>query len=100
MPSIGIATLCGFRRGRGAKTIVFFTFLDLRGQPSAGNRRVELLKPSFLVLFSVGADNPLRFRRWRGAKTVVFLRFLTYKRNPSAGFGVGAVPKPSCFCVS
>ena len=91
-------TLCGFHRGRGAKTVVFFAFLSVRGQPSAGSRRVAVLKPSFLVLFSVGADNPLRVSALaRCQNRRVFLRFLTYKRSPSAGFGVGAAQNRRVF---
>ena len=79
---IGIATLCGFRRGRGAKTVVFFTFLDLRGQPSAGFGVVAVLKPSFFYVSFCARTTLCGFHRGRGAKTVVFLRFLICADNP------------------
>ena len=100
------ATLCGNRRGRGAKTRGFLRFLpclrnSLRGsawsrcknsrffaisallaQPSAGIGVVEVHKREVFCDFCPARATLCGHRRGRGAKTRGFLRFLRCSRNP------------------
>ena len=84
LPTIGNATLCGDRRGRGAKTRGFFAF--------------------FVARATLCGD-----RHGRGAKTRGFLCFLICPRNPlrsrcrnsrsSAEIGVVEVQKLEVVCI-
>ena len=67
------ATLCGDRRGRGAKTHDFFAISNMLARPSAGIGVAEVQK---LEVFAISA---------------VLAR-------PSAGIGVVEVQKPMVFC--
>ena len=103
------ATLCGDRRGRGAKTHGFLRFLKfprdpLRGsawsrcknplvfaiskvpaRPSAGIGVVEVQKPIVFCDFCGARATLCGDRRGRGAKTHGFLRFLKFPRGPLRG---------------
>ena len=71
LPTIGNATLCGDRRGRGAKTRGFFFWRFFAVPPQSG----------------------------RGARTQGFLRFFDMPARPSAEIGVVEVQKLEVFCV-
>ena len=93
------ATLCGDRRGRGAKTHVFLRFLTCPRDPLRGSAWSRCKNPWFLRFLKFPRD-PLRGSAWsrcdfcgaratlcgdrrgRGAKTRGFLRFLRCSRNP------------------
>ena len=103
------ATLCGDRRGRGAKTVGFLRFLKfprdpLRGsawsrcknrwffaisnmlaRPSAGIGVVEVQKLEVFFDFCGARAILCGDRRGRGAKTHGFVRFLRCPRNPLRG---------------
>ena len=74
LPAIGNATLCGDRRGRGAKTQGFFAFLRCPDEPSAGIGVVEV------------------------QKLKVFFAFLAVPARPFAEIGVVEVQKLEFFC--
>ena len=93
LPAIGNATLCGDRRGRGAKTRGFFAFLSVRARPSAGIGVVEVQKLEVFCFF-VGA-RALRGSAWSRCKNSRFFAFLTFPDEPSAGIG----QKLEVFCV-
>ena len=101
LPTIGNATLCGDRRGRGAKTRVFFVFLSVPARPSAGIGVVEVqkLKVFFFCVF-VGARATLcGDRRGRGAKTRGFFAIFDIPARPSGQIGVVEAQKLEDFCV-
>ena len=117
-----LATLCGDRRGRGAKTHGFFPISNLLARPSAKIGVVEVQKP--MVFFAISAvlarpsagigvvevQKPMVFcdfcgaratlcgdRRGRGAKTNGFFAISNLLARPSAGIGVVEVQKPMVF---
>ena len=66
------ATLCGDRRGRGAKTHVFFAILNMLARPSAGIGVVEVQKPMVFWRFLRCPPNPLQGSAWSRCKNEVF----------------------------
>ena len=100
------ATLCGDRRGRGAKTHGFLRFLrcsrdPLRGsawsrcknpwffaisillaQPSAGIGVVEVQKPMFFLRFLRCSRNPLRESAWSRCKNSRFFATFVVRTGP------------------
>ena len=113
------STLCGDRRGRGAKTHGFLRFLKfprdpLRGsawsrcknpwffaisnllaRPSAGIGVVEVQKPMVFCDFQHARATLCGDRR--GAKTRGFFAISAVLARPSAGIGVVEVQKPMFF---
>ena len=69
------ATLCGDRRGRGAKTHGFFAISNMPARPSAGIGVVEVQKPMVFCDFQHARATLCGDRRGRGAKTIVFCDF-------------------------
>ena len=67
------ATLCGDRRGRGAKTRGFLRFLKF-------------------------PRDPLRESAWSRCKNAWFFAMFNLLARPSAGIGVVEVQKPMVFC--
>ena len=87
------ATLCGDRRGRGAKTRVFFYYffsiLFWLARPSAGIGVVEVQKlAEFLrfLRFCFGSRDPLRGSAWSRCNNSWFLRFCFGSRDPLCDF--------------
>ena len=78
LPAIGNATLCGDRRGRGAKIRVVFAFLSVRTRPSAGIDVVEVqkLEVVFCVCLRCPRD-PLRGSAWSRCKNSRLFALLT-----------------------
>ena len=116
------ATLCGDRRGRGAKTHGFLRFPTcprdpLRGsawsrcknswffaisavpaRPSAGIGLVEVQKPMVFCEFQHARATLCGDRRGRGAKTRGFFAISAVFAQPCAGIGVVEVQKPMVSC--
>ena len=79
------ATLCGDRRGRGAKTNVFLRFLKFPRDPLQGSVWSRCKNPWFLRFLRCSRD-PLRGWAWSRCKIPwLFLRFLRCPRNPLRG---------------
>ena len=95
LPTIGNATLCGDRRGRGAKTrgCFFGRFFDIPARPSAEIGVVEVQKLQLFNVFLISRATLCGDRRGRGAKTRVFWRFFAVPARPSAEIGVVEVQK-------
>ena len=92
------ATLCGDRRGRGAKTHVFFAISAVLARPSAGIGVVEVQKlEDFLRCLTCSRD-PLRGSAWSRCKNSRFFAMFNLLARPSAGIGVVEVQKPMVFC--
>ena len=78
------ATLCGDRRGRGAKTRGFLRFLRCSRDPLRGSAWSRCKNPWFVAISAV-LSRLCGDRRGRGAKTHGFLRFLSCSRDPLRG---------------
>ena len=116
------ATLCGDRRGRGAKTRGFLRFLTcshdpLRGsawsrcknsrffaisnmlaRPSAGIGVVEVQKLEVFLRFLTCSRDPLRGSAWSRCKNPWFFAISAVLARPSAGIAVVEVQKLEVFC--
>ena len=77
LPTIGNATLCGDRRGRGAKTRGFLRCLICPRNPA----EIGVQTQGFLRFFCGARATFCGDRRGRGAKTRFCLRFLRCPRN-------------------
>ena len=91
------ATLCGDRRGRGAKTY-FLRFLRCSHDPLRGSAWSRCKKPVVFCDFCGARATLCRDRRGRGAKTHGLLAISAVLARPSAGIGVVEVQKTHGFC--
>ena len=91
------ATLCGDRRGRGAKNSRFFALIDMPARPSAGIGVVEVQKLEILFWFLICPRDPLRRSAWSRCKNSKFWRFFDMPARPSAEIGVVEVQKLEVF---
>ena len=115
------ATICGDRRGRGAKTHGFLRFLRCSRDPLRGSAWSRCKNRWFFAISKSSRTTLCGDRRGQGAKTDGFLRFLTCSRDPlqgsawsrcknsrffaisavlAAGIGVVEVQKPWFFAIS
>ena len=99
LPTIGNATLCGDRRGRGAKTRGLIAFFDMPARPSAEIGVVEVQKRGFFGVFCGARATLCGDRRGRGAKTQVFCVFFAVPARPSSEIGVVEVQTLEVFCA-
>ena len=91
------ATLCGDRRGRGAKTHGFLQFPTCPRDSLRGSAWSRCKNPWFFCDFCGARATLCGDRRGRGAKTHGGLRFLRCPRNPLR-IGVVEVQKLEVFC--
>ena len=80
-------TLCGDRRGRGAKTRGFVAFLRCADEPSAGIGVVEVQKLEDLLRFCGARMNPLRGSAWSRCKKLKVFAISDLPARPSAAIG-------------
>ena len=90
------ATLCGDRRGRGAKTHGFLRFLSCSRDPLRGSAWSRCKNPWFLRFLTCSRD-PLRGSAWSRCKNPWFFAISNLLARPSAGIGVVEVQKPMVF---
>ena len=90
------ATLCGDRRGRGAKTMVFSDFQHARAT-LCGDRRGRGAKTHGFLRFLKFPRGPLRGSAWSRCKNSRFFAISAVLAQPSAGIGVVEVQKPLFF---
>ena len=93
------ATLCGDRRGRGANTHGFCDFQSSRAT-LCGDRRVRGAKTHGICDFQHARATLCGDRRGRGAKTNGFLRFLRCPRNPLRGSAWSRCKNSRFFAIS
>ena len=94
-------TLCGDRRGRGAKTHGFFAISNMPARPSAGIGVVEVQKPMVFLRFPTFPRDPLRGSAWSRCKNpCFFLRFPTCPRDPLRGSAWSRCKNPWFFAIS
>ena len=78
LPTIGNATLCGDRRGRGAKTRVVFCFFRYARATLCGDRRGRGAKTRGFLLFLVCPRDPLRRSAVEVQELEVFVREMAF----------------------
>ena len=91
------ATLCGDRRGRGAKTDGFLRFLKFPRDPLRGSAWSRCKNRWFLQFLTCSRD-PLRGSAWSRCKNPWFFAISAVPAQPSAGIGVVEVQKLEVFC--
>ena len=91
------ATLCGDRRGRGAKTRGFLRFLKFPRDPLWESAWSRCKNPWFFPMFYLLA-HPLRESAWSRCKNPWFFAMFNLLARPSAGIGVVEVQKLEVFC--
>ena len=91
------ATLCGDRRGRGAKTHGFLRFPTCLRDPLRGSAWSRCKNPWFLR-FPTCPRDPLRGSAWSRCKNSRFFAISEVLAQPSAGIGVVEVQKLEVFC--
>ena len=94
------ATLCGDRRGRGAKTHDFLRFLKFPRDPLRGSAWSRCKSPCCFLRFLRCSRDPLRGSSWSRCKNPWFVAISIVPARPSAGIGVVEVQKPMFFAVS
>ena len=94
------ATLCGDRRGRGAKTHGFLRFLRCSRDPLRGSAWSRCKDPWFFAISNLARATLCGDRRGRGAKTHGFLRFLRCSRDPLRGSAWSRCKDPWFFAIS
>ena len=91
------ATLCGDRRGRGAKTRGFLRCLTCSRDPLRGSAWSRCKNSRFLRCLTCSRD-PLRGSAWSRCKNSRFFAISAVLAQPSAGIGVVEVQKLEVFC--
>ena len=91
------ATLCGDRRGRGANTHGFCDFQSSRATLCGGSACSRCKNPWYLRFPSCPRD-PLRGSAWSRCKNQWFFAISAVPAQPSAGIGVVEVQKLEVFC--
>ena len=91
------ATLCGDRRGRGAKTHGFLRFLTCSRDPLRGSAWSRCKNLGFLRFLTCSRD-PLRGSAWSRCKNPWFFAISAVLARPSARIGAVEVQKPMVFC--
>ena len=91
------ATLCGDRRGRGAKTRAFFSNFVL-ARALQGSAWSRCKNSRFFAILSLARATLCGDRRGRGAKFRGCLAISFWLARPSAGIGVVEVQKLEVFC--
>ena len=92
------ATLCGDRRGRGAKTHGFLRFLKFPRDPLRGSAWSRCKNSRFFAISAVLARPSAGIGVVEVQKPMVFFAISAVLARPSAGIGVVEVQKPMVFC--